>query len=115
MKFEIKNNKIYRRGEEIKPDTSGTNGKVVSGMSAHGLWFSASTSTEKITIYKNDIIDLAPNAHEVFMSYIIWINNKKADNIFLMLSAFTFVFVVLWLIFLFVGYDFCVLIYLLSW
>jgi hypothetical protein len=55
MKFEIKNNKIYRRGEEIKPDTSGTNGKVVSGMSAHGLWFSASTSTEKITIYKNDI------------------------------------------------------------
>lgn len=71
MKFEIKNNKIYRKGEEIKPDTSGTNGKVVSGMSAHGLWFSASTSTEKITIY------------------------KKADNIFLMLSAFTFVFVVL--------------------
>lgn len=48
MKFEIKNNKIYRKGEEIKPDTSGTNGKVVSGMSAHGLWFSASTSTEKI-------------------------------------------------------------------
>lgn len=39
MKFEIKNNKIYRKGEEIKPDTSGTNGKVVSGMSAHGLWF----------------------------------------------------------------------------
>ena len=71
MKFEIKNNKIYRKGEEIKPDTSGTNGKVVSGMSAHGLWFSASTSTEKITIYKKDIIDLAPNAHEVFMSYII--------------------------------------------
>ena len=67
----IKNNKIYRKGEEIKPDTSGTNGKVVSGMSAHGLWFSASTSTEKITIYKKDIIDLAPNAHEVFMSYII--------------------------------------------
>lgn len=66
-----KNNKIYRKGEEIKPDTSGTNGKVVSGMSAHGLWFSASTSTEKITIYKKDIIDLAPNAHEVFMSYII--------------------------------------------
>lgn len=99
MKFEIKNNKIYRKGEEIKPDTSGTNGKVVSGMSAHGLWFSASTSTEKITIYKKDIIDLAPNAHEVFMSYIIWKNNKKADNIFLMLSAFTFVFVVLWLIF----------------
>lgn len=27
MKFEIKNNKIYRKGEEIKPDTSGTNGK----------------------------------------------------------------------------------------
>lgn len=25
----------------------------------------------KITIYKKDIIDLAPNAHEVFMSYII--------------------------------------------
>lgn len=71
MKFEIKNNKIYRKGEEIKPDTSGTNGKVVSGMTAHGLWFSASTSTEKITIYKKDIIDLAPNAHEVFMSYII--------------------------------------------
>lgn len=67
----FKNNKIYRKGEEIKPDTSGTNGKVVSGMSAHGLWFSASTSTEKITIYKKDIIDLAPNAHEVFMSYII--------------------------------------------
>lgn len=56
MKFEIKNNKIYRKGEEIKPDTSGTNEKVVSGMSAHGLWFSASTSTEKITIYKKDII-----------------------------------------------------------
>ena len=90
MKFEIKNNKIYRKGEEIKPDTSGTNGKVVSGMSAHGWWFSASTSTEKITNYKKDIIDLAPNAHEVFMSYIIWKNNKKADNIFFDAICFYF-------------------------
>lgn len=58
MKFEIKNNKIYRKGEEIKPDTSGTNGKVVSGMSAHGLWFSASTSTEKLQFTKRTSLTL---------------------------------------------------------
>lgn len=37
MKFEIKNNKIYRKGEEIRPNTNGTGGKVVQGTSAKGL------------------------------------------------------------------------------
>lgn len=70
MKFEIQNSKIYRRGEEIKPDRNGSNGKVVCGTSAKGLWFDAETTSEKFRVYKQDLVDLCPNAHEIFMSYM---------------------------------------------
>ena len=69
MKFEIKNNKIYRKGEEIRPNTNGTGGKVVQGTSAKGLWFDAETESESFRVYKKDLLNLSKNAHEIFFNY----------------------------------------------
>lgn len=58
MKFEIKNNKIYRKGEEIKPDTSGTNGKVVSGMSHTAYGFQLQQVPKKLQYTKRTSLTL---------------------------------------------------------
>ena len=69
MKFEVKNNKIYRKGKEIRPNTNGTDGKVVQGTSTCGLWFDAETESESFRVYKKDLLKLTRNAHEIFFSY----------------------------------------------
>lgn len=69
MKFEVKNNKIYRKGKEIRAITNGTDGKVVQGTSSCGLWFFAETESEIFRVYKKDLLKLTRNAHEIFFSY----------------------------------------------
>lgn len=69
MKFEIKGDKIYRKGEEINPYIN-KSGKVVVGTSAKGLWFEATTSNECFRVYKGDIINLLKkDAHKIFFKY----------------------------------------------
>ena len=71
MALKIRNNKIYKNGEEVKPDTNGTGGKVVQGTSANGLWFQAKTKNKKFTVYLNGLMKLTDikNARAIFWNY----------------------------------------------